>query len=1005
MSHALVTIVAPLDPSRLAAANSAIDELGNPARPDLAAKLRVLDNDRGVHFASLHALPSFTKGKAHIVFEFSADGDQSWAIHWLAQAMEAELKNVFALARDWRDGPIEPYLVSHAIKTGFGLGANPGVGHIGSPLMTVGRIRREQDLFAAASVLLAQQGGGMRALDRLDAVRVQLRATHADMLTPAEASPPWTISGTLAAGIALVAGFVRTYLWPWLLLLLLAWFAGLALQWHGAQELREWARTVPPATLSPRDRWWLDPRTAGCLQVALHLVCPALELLFKLAVGFVLSLIIVLAAIYAQLSQKEASDWISTRAPDPDILQQIFARENHPGYAQNHMISLTERKSGWLRYFTSRLVFFAIATLGPRLYKPGYLGEIGTIHFARWITVPGTRDLVFLSNYGGSWESYLEDFITLAHNGLTGVWSNTVGFPKTTNLISDGATDGERFKRYALQSMLPTRFWYSAYPKLDTDMIRANADIRRGLSGAMTEDSASLWLSRFGSTLRPDSKLVTSEIQSLVFGGLGFLPFATATFWRLPSKPAQARKWLAEVADYIAWNDGRRVRDDVEVNAIVQLGLSAEGLTALGLAPEGLATFPPAFLAGMNKRSRILGDTAGNDPKSWWWSDCAGSALLVYGQDKPARDTLRATLDAIAASHGALLVHEVPLRDLPQQNPKTVTASASASGNAQHNPPRYDPEPFGFADGISQPLIQGTYKAERAEAHPLHAVAPGEFVLGYPDNRGNLPPGPSMPAIHDPANMLPVVESDASGTTSDVNLSRDIGRNGSFLVVRQLEQDVAAFDAYCKMQANDLTVRNRLRPPYHVTPQFVGAKMVGRWQNGAPLVRSPYSQSGAHSIINENAFMPGFEDPEGLRCPFGAHIRRANPRDSLNPGSTDQVAISNRHRILRIGRKYEPNSGQNPGILFMCLNGDLERQFEFVQQTWLNGNVISLSCPTNLSGERDPLLSDGEPNSGFTIPTRDGPVKLAPLPNFVTMRGGGYFFMPGKRLVSYLAQL
>jgi hypothetical protein len=88
----------------------------------------------------------------------------------------------------------------------------------------------------------------------------------------------------------------------------------------------------------------------------------------------------------------------------------------------------------------------------------------------------------------------------------------------------------------------------------------------------------------------------------------------------------------------------------------------------------------------------------------------------------------------------------------------------------------------------------------------------------------------------------------------------------------------------------------------------------------------------------------------------------------------------------------------------MCLNGDLERQFEFVQQTWLNGNVISLSCPTNLSGERDPVLSNGQTTAGFTIPTRDGPVKLATLPNFVTVRGGGYFFMPGKRLVQYLTE-
>ena len=105
---------------------------------------------------------------------------------------------------------------------------------------------------------------------------------------------------------------------------------------------------------------------------------------------------------------------------------------------------------------------------------------------------------------------------------------------------------------------------------------------------------------------------------------------------------------------------------------------------------------------------------------------------------------------------------------------------------------------------------------------------------------------------------------------------------------------------------------------------------------------------------------------------------------------------------MRIGRKYEPAKGHNPGLLFMCLNGDLERQFEFVQQTWINGNVISLSCPINLAGEHDPFLG-GDGNAGFTIPSRDGPVKLAAMQSFVTMRGGGYFFMPGKRLVRYLA--
>jgi Dyp-type peroxidase family len=1005
MSHALVTIVAPLDPARLDDARRAIMALGNPARPDLAARLAALDGDRGIHFASLHAVPSFTEGKAHLILEFSADGDQPWAIRWLANAIGDALEDIFGYARDWRDEPIERYLIRHAIKTGFGLGANPGVGHIGSPDMSVGRIRGEQALYEAAGDILARQSGGMRALDRLDAVREQLRASHGEMLNLAEASPQSTLTDTGGAIVAGVVGVVQTYLWPWLLLLLLLWLTGMAVAWYDALELRTWAATTPAPLLPPADRWWLDPQHAGPFHFVLHLFGIGLGLAVKLGLGFLLCLVAVALLLYARLRQQEGSDWISRRSPDHHTLREIFARENHPGYAHNHMISLTERKPGWLRYFTARLVFFAIATLGPRLYRPGYLGEIGTIHFARWITVPKTRDLIFLSNYGGSWESYLEDFITLAHAGLTGVWSNTVGFPKTTNLIGDGATDGERFKRYARQSMLPTLFWYSAYPHLDTDMIRANADIRRGLSGAMTEDSAQLWLSRFGSTLRPDNKLVTTEIQSLVFGGLGFLPCATATFWHLPDRQADARAWLADVAGDIAWNDGRRVRDDAAIHAIVQLGLAPGGLAALGLPDEGLASFPPAFLAGMEARARILGDTQGNAPNYWWWTEPADAVLLVYGEDESARDALRARLDGLATRHGVRLVREVPLRDLPNQGKTKIEADAAASGNAQHNPPRNDPEPFGFADGISQPLIQGTYKAERAQAHPLHVVAPGEFVLGYPDNRGNMPPRPSMAAIHDPTNLLPILDDDTTGTTNDVNRPRDLGRNGSFLVVRQLEQDVAGFQAYCAQQAAQLQSGDRLQPPYHVTPEFIGAKMVGRWQNGAPLVRSPYSQSHAPAIIEENAFLPGFEDPEGLRCPFGAHIRRANPRDSLNPGSTDQVAISNRHRIMRVGRKYAPAADQKPGLLFMCLNGDLERQFEFIQQTWLNGNVISLSCPTNLSRERDPVLAGGQTNAGFTIPTRDGPVKLSPLPRFVTMRGGGYFFMPGKRLVSYLAQL
>jgi deferrochelatase/peroxidase EfeB len=150
----------------------------------------------------------------------------------------------------------------------------------------------------------------------------------------------------------------------------------------------------------------------------------------------------------------------------------------------------------------------------------------------------------------------------------------------------------------------------------------------------------------------------------------------------------------------------------------------------------------------------------------------------------------------------------------------------------------------------------------------------------------------------------------------------------------------------------------------------------------------------------DNDFLFGAEDPEALRCPFGAHIRRANPRDSFDPGSNDQIAISNRHRIMRVGRVYQEKDGEKPGLLFMCLNGDIERQFEFVQQTWLmSPSFHGLAC------EKDPVLGDGESGAcSFTVPSRHGPITLAPMPAFVTTKGGGYFFMPGKRLIEYLCE-
>ncbi len=955
MTESMVTIVARLDPADLPRAQAAIDRMGNPCADAIRAKLDATDDDGGgTHFVSLHALPSFTPGRAHLVLEFSADGTPEQGVVRVAKAIGDELATIFALAPDWSGYDVAAYLRAHMIETGFRLGQLPGIGHCGSPGMTVGRIRTERDLTAVVDKVLAAQPGGMSALERLEAARRTL-GEGSPVLKPADALPRFEAASSLGVAFSVGVKGIATYLWPVAALLAL-WMIGAAV-WtvEGAitsrAELREFACAL-----------WTGFKVAA-------------PVLLIATLG-------VLGLAYAWFRRLETTDWTSDRAPDRAVLAEILARENHG--AQNHMVSLTEVKPGALRMLTARLAFFAVASITPLTARPGYLGPIGTIHYARWVTLPGTRDFIFFSNYGGSWEAYLEDFITLAHQGLTAVWSNTVGFPRSANLFQQGATDGERFKRYARQSMLPTRFWYSAYPELTTDHIRANADIRRGLSGAMTEDDAAAWLRHFGSAARPAAKLVTTGIQSLVFGGLGFLNYSALTLWTLPDEVAAAKAWLSDVAPDIAFNDGRRVRDDDRVNAIYQVAFGARGLAKLGLPPRALDTFPAAFLDGMAHpgRRRILGDVGRDAPEHWDWGEHGQDvAVLIYGQNMDAFAELGAQLAKIGKKHGATLAHRVDMQVYDRADNK---------------------EPFGFEDGISQPVIYGTYKGLRT-ADPLHLVEPGEFVLGYPDNRGNLPPGPVIDAMDDPANHLPVLDDSEGYGRATVNNPRGLGHNGSFLVIRQLEQDVRAFDRYCAGQAKKLRDRKRLGIPYDITPDFIGAKLMGRWKNGTPLVRSPYTESKSQPIIEANDFWLGREDPEALRCPYGAHIRRANPRDSLEPGSDDQVAISNRHRIMRIGRKYAVKPGQKPGILFMALAGDIERQFEFTQQTWLHGNIISLACPTSLVDEHDAITGGGtRENTGFTIPTRDGPVRLDAPPRMVAVRGGGYFFLAGKRLIDWL---
>jgi deferrochelatase/peroxidase EfeB len=1025
MSHVLVTITAPIAAAKIEAALGLIKALQNPAEASLAASLDRLDGQDGIHFASLHAIPSghLSDDRAHLLLEFSADGDdEGAAIIRLVDRIGPSLQPVFDLARDWSGGSLATYLAKHVVRIGQGWTGQAGLAFVGTPKMNVGRINQERDLANHLAGLVGRQLGGLSALTRLEAIRAEVRAnaTYRWALETPVSLPVESKVTILGLILPLSLSFIRTFLWPLAFPLLVVLGVGAEMAWDTVHD-------IVASNALPMAKAWLSAKVvwAGILWAA-GVLC-----------AFAIPLLLLAASLYLSLRSKEESDWLQDAGPRREVLKDILANENF--YAQNHMISVTIRKPGLTRIVTARLAFWLVGSLaGAGFFKPGRLGDIGTIHFARWVTIPGTNQLVFLSNYGGSWESYLEDFITRAHEGLTAVWSNTVGFPYTKNLFQQGATDGERFKRYARHSMLPTPFWYSAYPTLTTANIRTNAAIRCGLAAAMTDEEAITWLALFGSAARPAAKLESNQIQSLVFGGLSFMPHGELLLINFdgedtPRRIPAARGWLKEIRPEIAFDDGRRLNRD----AVLTLALGPGGLARAGLPADALETFPPAYLDGMTGpgRSRILGD----HPEEFWWKaeGAYDAAVLVYGNCVSATAALSADVQKVTASLGHSVERVIPLHTIPSK-------------------PQDRLEPFKFVDGISQPVIRGTYRGLR-NSDPIHLVEPGEFILGYPDNRGNVPPGPTLRALDDPDNRLPIPCDNTGGFSGNaVDLPREIGRNGSFLVIRQLEQDRDAFWDYCEQQAS--TLKGRLGAPFLINKEFIGAKIVGRWQDGSSLVRNPYTPftisgkleqtvtrrpatnpanamaiapptavgpkvylaaksaearrgpqadpspddvkvDASASAAADNDFLFGTEDPEGLRCPFGAHIRRANPRDSLDPGSQSQIDISNRHRIMRIGRSYVPEKGQKDGLMFMCLNGDLERQFEFVQQTWLGSQTFH-----GLSGERDALAGNKETTlCGLTIPTRDGPLRLQPMSRFVTPRGGGYFFLPGKRLLEFLS--
>jgi Dyp-type peroxidase family len=418
---------------------------------------------------------------------------------------------------------------------------------------------------------------------------------------------------------------------------------------------------------------------------------------------------------------------------------------------------------------------------------------------------------------------------------------------------------------------------------------------------------------------------------------------------------ATGRAWLRgvyeQVVDASPWGDSR---PDTALN----IAFTREGLAAMGVPGPVIESFSTEFREGMAARNVELGDVGESDPSRWEPGLGTGAAhvlVTVNAQDDDGRDSALSELRSGLEAAGLAIVHQEDAQVL--------------DGNREH---------FGYADGFAQPAIE-TVNEERVRGGGVpeadgswRPLAVGEFILGYADEESRVDPQRRLPSA--PIGPL--------------------GRGGTYMVWRKLHQNVALF-------------RRTLRDAGRTFPTGDGAalaaKVVGRWRNGTPLSLCPHAEDHAFNpqSPSSNDFRYA-DDLDGRRTPLGAHIRRCNPRDTLGFGGK----LSFRHRIIRRGMPYGPlldpdafeDDGKPRGLVFVCFNASISRQFEGVQRQWLNtGN------PFHLAHDTDFLLGGSTELMGKMTLQGEPPYFLAPQAPFVTTRGGEYLFVPGMTGLAAIA--
>jgi len=522
----------------------------------------------------------------------------------------------------------------------------------------------------------------------------------------------------------------------------------------------------------------------------------------------------------------------------------------------------------------------------------------------------------------------------------------------------------------------------------------------------------------------PSRRLVSphdKRTQGLVVSGFSDSPSGRALFlmfnWSGDLKEAGG-KWLKALTGIapITDADGKDLR-------CASIAFTWLALRKMGLNVNTLESFDDPFKEGMFQEDRLrrLGDRRGNkwqptvieggpkwsgnipldaaarddkarafrDPESGYQEEdvttptTVHALVLLYEKDDASAEAWAADVQATIAPHEVTIVHQLPLN-----------LRLDERGIAR--------EHFGFADGVSQPIPyeQGVIELSSGGAapkDPLNGVPLGEILMGHLNAHNEVAAGPVVPNTCKAraAELLPHPHGEGF---------LDLGLDGSYMVVRELRQDVAQFWQSMDEGTAEL---NASHPPggNSIDADWVASRVIGRDRDGnllspgGALPPNRYNQP-------DNDFSFFDRDRLGHGCPLGSHVRRGNPRDGLAPTPRDKATLleaANSHRILRRGRKFGPDiadrrvdDGVDRGLLFICLSTDIGRQFEFVQQTWiLNPNFAFLF------DETDPLIG---PSGTFTIP--ESPLRrIVPVKTFVQMAGGEYFFLPSIPALRYLESL